>query len=70
MELDYHKVPWRSQSTTFPVHLLFAKFSFRYGFHYDFPGAFHNMSEKRLIMGEGRQFLDYSLRKDFTNEYV
>ena len=39
----------------------------RYRVHYDFGGAIANASLGTVAMGEGRMFLDYSIRKSFTN---
>ena len=41
---------------------------FNYGF--DFEAAFQNASSNLIVMAQGQQFLEYNLRKRFTNEYV
>ncbi len=47
----------------------FQLLSTKYDVHYDFGSALYNASQGLLAMGEGRMFLDYSVRKDFTNSY-
>ena len=44
------------------------KIAEKYFTHYDFGGAFHNASTNKIIMAESQQFLEYNLRKRFTNE--
>ena len=39
----------------------------KYAVHYDFGSALKNASRGKVAMGEGRMFLDYSIRKEFTN---
>ena len=39
---------------------------FQYDF--DFEAAFQNASSNLIVMAEGQQFLEYNLRKRFTNE--
>ncbi len=41
----------------------------KYLVHYDFGGALANVSQGMVVMGEGRMFLEYSIRKSFTNRY-
>ncbi len=41
----------------------------KYLVHYDFGAAIANASRGSVVMGEGRMFLDYSIRKSFTNRY-
>ena len=36
--------------------------------HYDFEAAFHNASANRIIMVQSQRFLEYNLRKRFTNK--
>ena len=40
----------------------------RYTVYYDFEEAFRNASERRLVLAEGDGFLEYNMRKRFTNE--
>ena len=36
--------------------------------YYDFEAAFHNASKNEIIMAESQRFLEYNLRKRFTNK--
>jgi hypothetical protein len=38
-----------------------------YTTHYDFDSAFLNASKSKLVMAESKQFLEYNLRRRFTN---
>ena len=40
----------------------------RYTVHWNFDEAFRNASERRLVMAEGDAFLEFNMRKRFTNE--
>ncbi len=44
------------------------RISRRYFSHYDFEGAFKNVSQREIVMGEAKQFLEYNLRTQFTNQ--
>ena len=37
--------------------------------HYNFGEAFKNVSEGKIIMGESRQFIDFNIRKHYTDEF-
>ena len=36
--------------------------------HYDHEAAFHNASTNKIIYAQSQQFLEYNLRKRFTNK--
>ena len=36
--------------------------------HYDSEAAFHNASANKIIMAQSQRFLEYNLRKRFTNK--
>lgn len=40
----------------------------KYFTHYDFGTAFHNVSTNQIVMAEGKDFLEYNIRKSFTNQ--
>ena len=37
-------------------------------YDFNFEAAFQNASSNLIVMAEGQQFLEYNLRKRFTNE--
>jgi hypothetical protein len=39
-----------------------------FNYDFDFEAAFQNASSNLIVMAEGQQFLEYNLRKRFTNE--
>lgn len=45
------------------------KIASKYFTHYDFDAAFANASSEIVIMAESKQFLEFNLRKRFTNEF-
>ena len=44
------------------------KIANRFFTHYDYAAAFKNASEGVIIMGEGRRYLEYEQRKQFTDK--
>ena len=44
------------------------KIAQKYFTHYDFEAALHNASTNQIVMAESQQFLEFNLRKRFTNE--
>ena len=40
-----------------------------YQTHYNFSEAFHKASKGKIVMGESGSFLEYNIRKSFTNKY-
>jgi hypothetical protein len=44
------------------------KIAKKYFTHYDFEAALHNASTNQIVMAESQQFLEFNLRKRFTNE--
>jgi hypothetical protein len=43
------------------------KIAKKYFTHYDFEAALHNASTNQIVMAESQQFLEFNLRKRFTN---
>ena len=41
----------------------------RYVVHYDYDSAFENATDNKLVMAESKQFLEFSIRKRFTNDF-
>ena len=46
------------------------KISNNYISYYDFDGAFSNASESIWVLAQSKQFLEFNMRRRFTNKYV